>query len=1058
MSRSQASTRFRWRGSGSVFVGRTEQSTRLVELCARHRVALVYGPAGIGKTELVVRALDEEVRRSRLPPAAYVSVAGATGQVDLLERTAYALRRRRPAVRGSDASGAFAEMLERCGASLVWDDVHDAPDDAVTPFVDAFLRQRGPSRLVLAGRRMIVHPAVPALELGPLAPEAARQLVRELATACGLAGGADLAVPSSGNPLLLHLAVAELQAGGSAVIADDPNVGLRRAVDRLAMDTGRRVLEVLAATELPVDASALEDACGSDVEPVLDGLRRRMLLVEDGNSVGLTAGARHVVRAAIGVETSTETWLTLVRIAERGLAGSPGGPDSLLTLARALARTGRRGEALRLLETHVAARTAAPLGALERVIRDIAGDPDAAPAALLLLGRERLRCGEFDAARAVLDEVEPLIAVPALHRRRLVLRAQAHVRAGEPGLARQDLEQALALAGGRRSPSIEIGLGELAILRGDMREACQTLVRLVPVVRDSPRLASRCATALAMAYVLEQRYDIATAWTRRARLAYRRAVSPPETVVGAIDILATIGLDRVDVVASRYARESERRERDEPLLRGIVALYPVGILWRRGEFERCMALAAPALEGLDDRADRVAKAFVASYLVRAAIGLGQFDLAAQFLHIVRAAASERGLAGLTLLCEMSSAALADARGEPEQARRFAMRAVAVSPRSPYAREEAKAFDDDEQVTFPARVAGQPCAVRAHAAMREAERCLRRGDPASAVGPARKAEEWYRQTGLRYELARCLLARGEALARMGDADAANGVLAECDALATAGGYRPISTAIALVRASLADRTGDLETYVRELVIASRRAGRDLTDESLCRACARVGLSAAVEGRREQRPFAGIVARLQLGRPATALLSVGARMFLLGPDETPPVSADLTVDLERARLVSGADTCDLARQQLLLSLLDHLVAAGREGATAEELFLRVWGGSEYHPLRRRSSIYMALTRLRRLLEAALDRREAGAVIEQTRGRYRLARGFVVAVRQQAFEGDVPAGRAGRLAVQERPEALPDAIEYARRAGLSVGQARWELALLAVERCADPSIDAA
>jgi hypothetical protein len=476
-------------------------------------------------------------------------------------------------------------------------------------------------------------------------------------------------------------------------------------------------------------------------------------------------------------------------------------------------------------------------------------------------------------------------------------------------------------------------------------------------------------------------------------------------------------------------------------------LYPLAVLWRQGDFERCLELSMPALERLDHHADQVARAVVASYLVPAVIALGQLDRAEQILRIARGAASERGLGGLTLLCESSAASLAEARGDHAGARRFAARAQAAAPRSPYARLEVWALGDGDEP--PGWATGHPEAFRARAALRTAERCLRLADPAGALAPLRVAEGWYRHAGIRYELCRCLLARGEAQARVGDAEAAAGALAECDDLATAAGYRPASTSVALVRASIADRAGDLEVYVRELAAAGRAAACGLRDEPLAVAFARVGLDPDWQSRPELRPFGAIVERLGLDRPASALQTVGSRAYLVAADDPIPAAARLTVDLEQGRIVLGSRSMDLGSQELLLRLLDHLVAAGASGMTTEDLFLTVWGGHEYHALRRRSSIYMALTRLRRILDSSLRPATAATatVIEQIGGRYRLASSVVVAVRRPALANGIPRDRGDRLSALGGK--LPaDAAEYARRFGMSAAHARWELALLAVE----------
>ena len=52
---------------------------------------------------------------------------------------------------------------------------------------------------------------------------------------------------------------------------------------------------------------------------------------------------------------------------------------------------------------------------------------------------------------------------------------------------------------------------------------------------------------------------------------------------------------------------------------------------------------------------------------------------------------------------------------------------------------------------------------------------------------------------------------------------------------------------------------------------------------------------------------------------------------------------------------------------LQILEQLACTGATGMSLEDLHLKVWGGTEYHPLRHRNAVYVALTRPTRMSTA-------------------------------------------------------------------------------------------
>jgi hypothetical protein len=204
----------------------------------------------------------------------------------------------------------------------------------------------------------------------------------------------------------------------------------------------------------------------------------------------------------------------------------------------------------------------------------------------------------------------------------------------------------------------------------------------------------------------------------------------------------------------------------------------------------------------------------------------------------------------------------------------------------------------------------------------------------------------------------------------------------------------------VRAALADRTGALEIYIAAL---KQAAAFGPAGDRVAAALARVGVQVPLGARTalDER-----IARLGLDRPAARWLATDAETYLLADGEALPAGAQLLIDLDRKALRAGDRALALTPQQL--ALLEFLCTAG--GATLEAIYVGVLGGREYHHLRHRSTVYVAITRLRAALEPLLG---ADVLIERADGRYRVRPDLAAAVVCSVDGVPAQSGLAARLA---------------------------------------------
>jgi hypothetical protein len=1019
---------------GALLIGRERELAELRALVVRSRVVLVYGAPGVGKTSLVLAACRDAARDRAIPPVVHIPSAGTVDPRDAVERAARAIGEPRPTPPPDRVADALSVLLSNAPRTIVWDDL-DEQSSPLLEIVRRFASHDGPARLVLVSRRFITAREAAfraaAYEVHPLSHGDAVRLVRAIEAERGRTLADDLADATGGNPLLLKVALAEAALPRIEANATD---AMRRSVEARAKGAGRKVLALLAAAEGPLDEGEVLHALGRGAREAVDELRKYLLVLRDGTRISLAPPVASLAKETLGAPDAA-TWRTLAALGEHALAASGHDDAALLLAARAQLALGNVDRALHTLRTHASARAAAPTASIERVLREAASrSASHASTALRLLARELLRVGDYESARLTLDEL-PAPASRDEAERVALLRAESHIRAGEPEAAQRALDalarilaktesgakaksakakkasgkakvgaSARASKDGDVSAGVVLTLAQLAILRGELAPARATLVALAPRTTAVPQLEARRAVEIAASHLYEERYELTHAWTSRARAAQKAAGIPVELVVTILDVHALLGLGDVD----RAEEVLERETRGRP----DAGVLEIAALVRRGELVRALEVGDAAIATLDQRADRLFRSVLARDLARACIGTGQLARADRMLKLAESAGDDPGLAALRPICDAERARLADAEGDRPRAKKSIERAFARIPDSPFIAVDRDAMAGtmpqlEAAKTSPRLSAsaemGPPPVARAYATLRGAELALELGGLEIALDSAELAERYHATARLWYETARARLARAEALTRMHREARAEGDRAKlharavraldgCEEMATAYGYAPVIAACALIRASLAEASGDLGAAAGAMEAAVRAAGEGL-DAPLARAAARLGVAAREPRGSGPRPYAARIDRLGLLRAADVVWRVGARTYLRRKDDADPEPVACVVDVE-ARRVRAASGNELELPEQRLALLSVLAESGDGGASLEEIFARVWGGT-FHPLRHRNAVYVALARLKESLRPFA--REVR--IAHDGDRYRLTGPLPVAVCRKA-----------------------------------------------------------
>ncbi|MEO1060934.1 MAG: BTAD domain-containing putative transcriptional regulator [Actinomycetota bacterium] len=237
-------------------VGRDDALARLRSATARHRWVTVVGPGGVGKTRLVRAHLDRSADRS----AAFCDLAAASDRKEVEITVAQAIG----AAAAPPISDELVSALRRRPRLLVLDACEHRIDDVRA--LAELLAGLDDVRVIATSRFAISTPAEQLVELGPLAPDDAVELLRRRAGALDEAIDADEAATQICRRVD-HLPLG-VELASSLLRVLDPDELLGRLAD---------TVDVLRAPDRPDRHRSLRATVEHSIE-LLGPVERRALL------------------------------------------------------------------------------------------------------------------------------------------------------------------------------------------------------------------------------------------------------------------------------------------------------------------------------------------------------------------------------------------------------------------------------------------------------------------------------------------------------------------------------------------------------------------------------------------------------------------------------------------------------------------------------------------------------------------------------------------------------------------------------------------------------------
>jgi len=1037
-----------------TYVGRGTELARALELIDRETLHLVYGVGGVGKSELVYKLVEEAGLLPRWVGAVPVLVAVRPGMA--VEHVVAALRIAAGArrARGMQTAGAasleddlteVARLLDAVPLIVFIDDVHHLDLAAAAAMLGYLSRHVRASRIIVASRVEVPLPVgtpPPAVHrLGPLDERATLDLIAQLSDRLGSAAvdGAEVFRKSGGSPfyVLRELAGDTSQSSGANA------GGLDQTLAELE-PRSRALLLAVSCARSRFTSDELAVIAGDETPRLLRELSRRFLvdtsrphvmvhdLTRDAalrSSAPKDLAAAH--RAAADVhrarlepgltDTNTRTAID---------------PTDAVDAIHHLIRAGEVDDAWEL--TARTYRTVASAG-LDHLLLDDLRELGKALAEVrepivLMTARILIRRSLINEAADVLSAVGDRGAQASP--RWLVLAGEVAQRRGRLGEAEELFRRALAVADGAADRfQSALALADISSLRGRNREAREVLDEaLLAHPQASARDRARWGWSLALSFVIEERFAAAAAAARAAAESIAGlGLDDMELLLAMLEVLARCEVDDIAGARALLERVVSRAAQIGALREHVVDLYAGVIRSFAGDAAGGRQVLARAFEHLAGHSDHVMSSIGGYYMVKAMLALGDvpgsLEMSAKMTRLAsdfgletlaphgRAVQAEAHLvAGLVgearSLAEGTLAAARPGAGACFLARTVLARAAAlegelVAARRLLAEAEAEAIASlDDSAGDAGTLAAGRAALRAAADLERAGIELHGGDADVAAAAAERAHGHYWRSDRSGMVARAAVARAAALvvraadpAHTADLDAAATLLDDAERAAALGGHARVLCRVALIRAGLAARRGDPEGARAGLIAATAQPWAS-GEHGEARA-----LRAVVAGAGAPPGVRAALASLGLVAGARHRITTRAGSRIVGDAELDRVRGHHVVVVEPSRAAitavpatGGSEPRVDRGRPLACELLAALVEAQGTAVGAEQLFLGVWGGHEYHPLRHRNTVYVAVKRLRQTLRALLD--DERELIETTTSGWRLADNVdVVVVRPMA-----------------------------------------------------------
>lgn len=917
------------------FLGRREELERLQ---TPEAVTLIYGLPGIGKSELayhvegMLLSADPAMRATRVIVEPHHEVVFCS----------YLLARL------TGRSGGLAELVDELATTprvLIIDDAHAAPT-AVAELIDALVRRHEPrSRVLVTSRSALPLVTTPiVIKLGPLEPDESRELALHLAKRQGveLSNLDDLLARAGGSPLLLRHLVAGRRREATS---KDP---IRASIDILDSETRRSLIQLAAvsgcshsrliATRLVTDDHVFDLLAENflvDAGPervIVHGLVRDRVMGDADPD--LIAGSRKTA-AIVLWEDYEQHHQPIAAVESICLTALSGDLDEAFVRVRAANRAIAFAGLDHLL-----------LPVLDRLAS--LGKPEA----ILLAARIYLRMAQIDKAEASLK------TLPESEQSRLLTlltKATISERACRLDAATAELHQAFALVPGQRpKAALMMRLALVRALAGDDRSAEKLATEIDDSIDSSCDLdVARRSWMNAILHALHLDWPACLTVIHDGRQAARRANAPDlDFLLLLIELLATSEGGDIRKVRGLLAEVEELHASDH-LRRRMSELY-VGIAeLAAGHVERAVKRLEHAYHEHTSHHDTLLALLAGHFWGRALVMHGEMARAIDVLQQVVARAKETGVhplvppgelflaRGLLTVGRVSEALELVTRylGHPNIA--IAAEAAAQLALAHAFRGEIERARIELQPAFALMTGREP--AWANLALDLAYVELLGGDPERARAAALSVLEDEGRSARPYSRGRALFILAATDLAAGMFDSAITELAEIDALAAETGMNFLRVRTALLRSATSHAGGS----ILERVPAEQQPG-----------------------------YVGILRVLGL-RPDTMIVTSRAGRVHTEVGFLPQVARhhDLLVDIGSGRILGRSGMMVEGRgvaAAILVTLAESLEPVG-----AERLYQVVWGGHDYHPLRHRNTLYIALNRTRKLLA---ELHETGEVIRR------------------------------------------------------------------------------